>query len=280
MPRYAGIEKRWRAALVVAGLGLSGLTAAVLAQPAAPGRPAGANKLPPGYLAPQVIDAIGLMSPAPLKGDSRYEADRRMFRATRAMQGSERWKLATRDVQLTPAAMMDDFSCAAGRHLSAETTPLLRDMMLRVLVDGQTADGTAKKYFRRLRPFLIDKGPVCQPEAELVSSFDYPSGHTVWGWSCAYVLAELLPDRAAPILLRGRAYGESRVICGAHNASAVEAGEHLAAATVAALHGSPAFRADLDRVRSEIGMAPVLSESQQTSCTAEARVLAQPLPQS
>jgi acid phosphatase (class A) len=30
------------------------------------------------------------------------------------------------------------------------------------------------------------------------------------------ILAELAPERATPILNRGRAYGESRVVCGVH----------------------------------------------------------------
>ena len=48
------------------------------------------------------------------------------------------------------------------------------------------------------------------------------------------ILAELEPDRASDILVRARAYGESRVVCGVHNASAVEGGRIIAAAMVAA----------------------------------------------
>ncbi|WP_230772482.1 phosphatase PAP2 family protein [Sphingomonas sp. Leaf4] len=83
--------------------------------------------------------------------------------------------------------------------------------------------------------------------------FDYPSGHTSWGTSVALVLAELRPDRADAILERGREYGNSRVICGAHSVSAVEAGRQAAAAIVAVLHGSSQFRGDLEAARRELG---------------------------
>ena len=46
------------------------------------------------------------------------------------------------------------------------------------------------------------------------------------------------------ILVRARAYGESRIVCGVHNLSAVEAGRTNASALVAALHGSPQFRSN------------------------------------
>ncbi|WP_343528932.1 phosphatase PAP2 family protein [Sphingomonas sp.] len=255
---------------------LIGVAAVAVAQ--VPDRPLWVRDLPPGYLAPGSVDASAIVLPAPAKGDDRYAADRRVFRATRRMRDGERWKLATQDVEMAPSALMAKFSCAAGRRLSPATTPKLDRLMRRVLVDSQTINETAKRHFRRLRPFQIDKGAICQPASQLTSSFDYPSGHTVWGWSWAYILAESLPERATPILARGRAYGESRVVCGAHNLSATQAGGQVAAAAIAALHGSPAFRADMDGVREELAAAPMLDEGERRSCDVEERILRVALP--
>ena len=88
------------------------------------------------------------------------------------------------------------------------------------------------------------------------------------------MLAELMPERATPILARGRAYGESRMICGAHNASAVDAGQRVAAATFAALHGSADFRADMDAARAELAALPAMDSAQ---CGVEAGLVAQPI---
>jgi acid phosphatase (class A) len=59
------------------------------------------------------------------------------------------------------------------------------------------------------------------------------------------ILAELAPDRATDILVRSRRYAANRVICGAHNQSAVEAGKTVAVAIIAVLHSSPEFRNDM-----------------------------------
>ena len=258
--------------LVAAVLILGGGAAAVARQDGSH-RPDWARNLPAGYLLPGAIDATAVVSPAPKKGDERYQLDRKIFRETRKLRGTPRWALATSDVKLAPTDLMRDFSCAAGKSLTPETAPKLNRLMMRVLVDGQTINEAVKNRYRRLRPFQIDKGEICQPKSELVTSFDYPSGHTVWGWSWAYVLTQLLPERATPILARGRAYGESRMICGAHNASAVDAGARVAAATVAALNGSAAFRADMDAARTELAALPATDARE---CRAETDLIERP----
>ena len=86
--------------------------------------------------------------------------------------------------------------------------------------------------------------------------------------------AELAPDRATEILSRGRAYGQSRAVCGAHNASAVEAGGMVAAATNATLHGSAEFRADMDAARAELASLRQSGEKP-PACEAEAALIAQ-----
>ena len=50
-------------------------------------------------------------------------------------------------------------------------------------------------------------------------------------------------------------FGESRLVCGVHNMSAVEAGRTNGSVLAAELHGSPEFRADLDAARTEIAAA-------------------------
>ena len=66
------------------------------------------------------------------------------------------------------------------------------------------------------------------------------------------LLAEIAPDRAAEVLERARMFGESRVVCGVHHVTAVEAGRLTAESVLAALHGVAAFRADLEAAREEV----------------------------
>jgi membrane-associated phospholipid phosphatase len=204
------------------------------------------------YLSGPGVALIDVLPPAPKPGSANDEADRATFRETRALAGTARWRQAIGDVDERVPAMLADFEPAAGRRLSPTATPALARLLGRMRGDVAAAVNAVKPVYARRRPFLRDPGPVCQPRIPLAISFDYPSGHTSWGTAVALVLAELIPERASDILARGRDYGDSRVICGAHNASAVAAGRQAAAAIMARLHGDADFRRDLDTVRAEL----------------------------
>ncbi len=237
-------------------------------------------KTPSGYLTPGGFDLLAVLPPAPRPDDPRGIADRAIFKATRAFNGTSRWAMATNDVKLAPADMMRDFSCAVGIALNPQIAPRTAALIARASSDTARGTGIAKNFYKRQRPFLLDQGTICQPAAEVMDSYDYPSGHTTAGWTWATLLAELAPDRATAILARGRAFGESRVVCGVHNASAVEAGRLSASATLTAERDVPAFKADIAAARNEMDALrrdPKLPKPAIRSCSKEADVIAQPI---
>ena len=207
---------------------------------------------PPPYLQPADMPDLSLILPKPpAHGSAEAVADRAVFDATRRLRGSSRWALATRDVT-------DDrytvFACAIGARLDARSAPALARVFARMSDAGMVQ--RAKDGFAVRRPYLGTDRPICEPKtAHLAANGDYPSGHTSGGWSTALILAELLPDRATAILRRGRHYGESRYICGAHSRSAVEAGFMAGSVLVARLHAAPDFRRDMDAARDELARA-------------------------
>jgi len=270
---------RFATGLVAAALG--GLA---LAQPAAaptppPATPAAASAAPNGrYLGDgDLPDGYAILQPAPVAGAGRYDLDRRIFRETRALQTSNRsrWDLAVHDNDSSIASMYGNFACALGVSLTPALAPRLTSLLQNVYRDRGRAANLAKDRFQRQRPFHIDRGTICIPESE-ATSWDYPSGHGTWGWSMGLVLAELAPDRATPILQRARAYGESRVVCGVHNASAIEASRMMASAVIAAEHGSEAFRNDMEAARRELSQIRATTEARQdgAACQAEAALTA------
>jgi acid phosphatase (class A) len=102
----------------------------------------------------------------------------------------------------------------------------------------------------------------------------YPSGHASIGWAWALVLAEAAPERADAIFARGLAYGRSRVVCGVHWQSDLEAGRIIGAATVSRLRSNPVYVAQVAEARREIAAARASGVGSPLDCAAEAAALA------
>jgi acid phosphatase (class A) len=229
-----------------------------------------------GFLTPQTLpDAVATIPPAPKEGEARNNLDWEIFRNTRALEGTPRWDLAKADDNYRPAALLADFSCAVGATLTPENAPTLASILARTTLDAGLAAEAAKQLYRRTRPFMHNPGNVCiERSAGLQSSFDYPSGHASLGWTAGLVIAQLAPDRASLVLARGRAFGESRVVCGVHNMSAIEAGRTNAAGVYAALQGSDEFRDAMAKARVEIDAARKAGPAPDAAaCTREAELI-------
>lgn len=208
------------------------------------------------YLTPETTpETIRILPPPPIAGSGVMTDDIKTFRTTRKLSGGPRWSLAINDVQATPTAALNDFACPLGVKLTPEQAPALMKVLVGMGGDMRAVIDPPKDFIGRDRPYLSLKGDICVERSEaLGQSKSYPSGHATAGWTWALILAELAPDRATDILIRGRAYGESRVVCGVHYPTDIEAGRTSASALMAALHGSAEFRADMDAARAEMAM--------------------------
>jgi len=232
-----------------------------------------------GYLGRESLPQTAIVLPAaPQPGSARYRADREIFRETRKLHDSPRWQLATADADGALPRMLEHFSCAVGVPLDAARLPELVNLLDHAGADAAHAGKPAKEANARQRPFLLDDGPVCESKDELAKSFDYPSGHVGWGWTVGLILMELAPDRATEIGLRARAFADSRVVCGAHNHSAVAAGTMNGAMVVAALHAVPAFRRDAEAARRELAGYRHRTPPMAANVCAAERALIRPLP--
>jgi acid phosphatase (class A) len=221
----------------------------------AAGGAASQSARPPGYLA-EAVNGAALVGAPPAVESGQQAAERANFEATRALQGSERWAQAVQDNELTPAALFGGFGCAAGVSMSTDATPATARLLARVGSDIAKASSTSKGAYNRPRPPVGNDLPICiAREPSLMANSSWPSGHAMLGWTYALLLAEMVPSRAEAILKRGHDFGDSRVICGVHFQSDVEAGRTVAAALVAKLHADPAFAADLAAAKAELAKA-------------------------
>jgi acid phosphatase (class A) len=201
--------------------------------------------------------------------------DEDVSRSALAMHGTPRWDLATQDAVLTFPNVANAFSCALNVQLSEETTPRLMGLLRRTLVDAGRSTSEAKKKYQRARPFMVNAKPMCTPQRDEVLRADgsYPSGHSAIGWAFGLVLSEVSPEQADAILARGRAFGQSRIVCNVHWQSDVLEGQMMASAVVARMHAEPAFRADAEAARAELAAVRAKPESQPRECGVESQAL-------
>jgi acid phosphatase (class A) len=211
-----------------------------------------------GYLAKGALDGKTILGPPPAADSAQGRADRAVFEETRALKDSARWKVAIQDNDLWQGGALHRFSCAIGVEVDAKQTPTLWRMLHRIEMDVRTIGTPAKDFYDRKRPPLGNDLPICVPREDwMKTNASYPSGHSMTAWAWALVLAEADPGKASEALALGKDSGDSRVVCGVHFPSDVEAGRTLGAGMVARLHAVPAFRADMARARTELAKAKV-----------------------
>jgi len=229
-----------------------------------------------GYLGREELpNSLVLVPPAPTPGSAAYALDEEVSRQDLALMGSPRWDLAKLDADLTFPGAAGTFSCAIGVPISEAETPHLYMLLRRSLTDAGLSTSAAKAQYKRSRPFVENQQSTCTPdqEARLTKDGSYPSGHATAGWAWALILTEIAPARADAVLTRGRAYGESRLICNAHWQSDVAEGRLMGASTVARLHADAAFRDDLEAAKTEYAVALAKGLKPSRDCAAEAAAL-------
>lgn len=227
-----------------------------------------------GYLAPaQLPDTRALLPPPPAAGSAMLADDEDTYRSTRKLRDTPRWTLAVKDADLTFPNAAVTFSCALAMPISEAATPHLNMLLRRVRADASRANDKPKDFYKRRRPYVAHGDASCTPH-EKHKDDSYPSGHASIGWAWALTLAEIAPERADVVLARGYAFGQSRVICGVHWQSDIEAGRVVGAAVVSRLHADPVFAAQMAAARKEIESARAAGLKSPLDCAAEAQALA------
>lgn len=197
-----------------------------------------------------------LLLPAPPDTTSiTFLNDQARYQWGKSMRDTPRGDQAVEDARVGGDGVPRAFSEAFGVAITEDGTPEIYRLIVGMREDaGDLGTREAKNYYNRTRPFSYYGEMTCNPEQqeELSTNGSYPSGHTSIGWATALVLAELYPERQNEILKRGYEMGESRVICGYHFQSDVDAGRITGAVTVARLHADPAFMAQLEKAKAEL----------------------------
>lgn len=200
-------------------------------------------------------NSLYLLPPPPTENTARWEYDKEQYEWGKQQRTTPRGEQAIADANTSGPGIAEAFSKAFGIEINEENTPELFRLITGMREDaGDLATRHAKKYYMRPRPYIrfMENTSIPDEQQRLSTNGSYPSGHTSIGWATALVLAELNPLRQDEILKRGLEIGESRVICGFHFQSDVDAGRITGAAIVARLHADSNFRNQLEKAREEI----------------------------
>jgi acid phosphatase (class A) len=214
-----------------------------------------------GFLAERP-DVRAWLPPAPAPGSLAEAEDETVYLHSRALLDTPRGAEAAADNVYLPDAVAPRFAEALGATLNPRDTPLTLALIGRVVKDAEALVAPVKqspppKGSGRVRPFVAFGGKTCPLTPDdykfhLPETGSYPSTHAALGWIWASVLTALAPDRTDRLIARGIAFGDSRVICGFHFRSDVEAGRLAAAALMAREAADPGFQAALAAAKREL----------------------------
>ena len=202
----------------------------------------------------EAIDSLALLPPPPAVGSIAFLNDQAMYEQGRLLRNTPRGKQAAEDANLSSGGVANAFSGAFGSPITEKDAPALHKLLTNMIEDaGDLATRSAKEHYMRIRPFAFYGVPTCNTteQDKLSKNGSYPSGHTSIGWATALVLAEINPQHQNEILKRGYELGQSRVICGYHWQSDVDAARIVGSAVVATLHTNANFQQQLQKAKDE-----------------------------
>jgi len=234
----------------------------------------------PVYFLSSEVDMVALLAPPPAADSAAQREDLdAVIRAQKAAHESGAIERAVADSAHDCGRIADVLGAAARTDAAANAIALLT----RAALEADTASVAPKYFWKRSRPYVmsaqVERLADMTPEAIAAASvagdcekhlsaeqrrglqqkaaFDvahasYPSGHSTFGTVCAILLANAVPEKRAELFARGREYGSSRMIVGAHYPTDIEAGRITGTLAAAVLLQDPLFQRDFAAARAQL----------------------------
>ena len=205
------------------------------------------------FLKPSDLDPSLILPPPPRDDDPAAVEGRAELHRIAATRTPARLAQARQDDELENVRAI---AAPLGPAFSLARLPATAKLFADLRNEDSVAAKRAKAYFKRERPYILDRPlNVCDDGHDRRNS--YPSGHATMAWSAAAALSNLIPAKAQIILARASDYAESRLVCGVHYRSDIEAGHVLGSVLVAWLMTKSAFRAEMEAARVELRAMPL-----------------------
>jgi acid phosphatase (class A) len=201
-------------------------------------------------LTPDQVDPSRLLPPPAKDGSDLQQADlhevQRVYKSrTPERRAQAEWDDKHESVEL--------FFATLGPQFDLKKLPVTAALMETVDHEQSVVANIAKRYFLRNRPWAIDPSLVaCDYKPGAAPQTSYPSGHATLSYSEGFILAALMPEKAQAILGRSNEYAYSRVVCGAHYASDIEASHVLGTELAMLMLENPKFAAQFNAAQAEL----------------------------
>lgn len=159
-------------------------------------------------------------------------------------------------------------------QITEHETPYLYALIFRTFDDISFTAIPVRQKYDRPRPFFVNNEPNCvlQKRANYES---YPADGAAAFWAMALILSEIAPEKSDDILARGRAFGQSYVICNDRWQSDVNEGRVLGSIVIARLHALPEFQEYIEAAKSELASVWAKDLPPTRDCDSENAVLFQ-----
>ena len=234
-----------RLAFTVAVAVLSAACGAAMAQDKAP--------VAPLFLTDADMAVTERLPPPPPEGSDAQKAE---LAELHRLQGVDHYRqvLATWDSDHESGEM---FAPTFPPYFDLARLPATARLLADVRHDQKIAAARSKEYYKRLRPWAVDPTlKTCENHNDDKPRSSYPSGHASMAYAMAVVLADAWPAKAAAIRARAANYAESRLVCGVHFRSDIEAGRALGEQLGRDLLANPAFKAEEVEAAKELAALP------------------------
>jgi acid phosphatase (class A) len=208
-------------------------------------------------LTPDQVDPSRLLPPPAKDGSDFQKADLAEVERVYKSREPERKAQAEWDDKHESVEL---FFKTLGPQFDLAKLPATAKLMATVENEQSVVANIAKRYFARNRPWAIDPSLVAcdyKPNAPPLTS--YPSGHATLSYSEGFILAQLMPEKAQSILQRASEYAYSRLVCGAHYPSDIEASHVLGTELDLLMLQNPGFAAQFEASRTELRAAGLTS---------------------
>ncbi len=135
-----------------------------------------------------------------------------------------------------------------GKNFTSDQIPFTTNLLKGVMHDTRLMEFAIKHNLLRVRPYRLDTRIT--PLSEIPTP-SFVSGHTLWAYSIAFVMSELVPDKRSEYLNLAYEIGLSREIMGVHYPSDEEIARQVANRMLTLMWHTQKFQDDFVKAKKE-----------------------------